>query len=165
MVNIYNFQVSRNLFRWTKEVSYADYYERALTNGVLGIQRGTEPGLMIYMLPLGKGVSKAVTYHGWGTPYDSFWCCYGTGKTLFNHCYIVLVRKTDKTLSVLFVCLCLQVLNLSQNWETLYIFKKMENLQLCMSYSIYQAHLIGSLLVLHYLRELNLLCHRILTCV
>ena len=82
MVNIYNFQVSRNLFRWTKEVSYADYYERALTNGVLGIQRGTEPGLMIYMLPLGKGVSKAVTYHGWGTPYDAFWCCYGTGNFL-----------------------------------------------------------------------------------
>ena len=35
-------QVSRHLFKWTKEVSYADYYERALTNGVLSIQRGTE---------------------------------------------------------------------------------------------------------------------------
>ncbi|KAH0936816.1 hypothetical protein HID58_004277 [Brassica napus] len=77
-------KVSRNLFRWTKEVSYADYYERALTNGVLGIQRGTEPGKMIYMLPLGKGVSKAVTYHGWGTPYDAFWCCYGTGIESFS---------------------------------------------------------------------------------
>ncbi|KAJ0230718.1 Proline-tRNA ligase [Hirschfeldia incana] len=77
-------KVSRNLFRWTKEVSYADYYERALTNGVLGIQRGTEPGRMIYMLPLGKGVSKAVTYHGWGTPYDAFWCCYGTGVESFS---------------------------------------------------------------------------------
>ncbi|KAH0895748.1 hypothetical protein HID58_045316, partial [Brassica napus] len=77
-------KVSRNLFRWTKEVSYADYYERALTNGVLGIQRGTEPGRMIYMLPLGKGVSKAVTYHGWGTPYDAFWCCYGTGIESFS---------------------------------------------------------------------------------
>ncbi|KAL6505341.1 hypothetical protein OROGR_025158 [Orobanche gracilis] len=29
-----------------------DYYERALTNGVLGIQRGREPGVMILMLPL-----------------------------------------------------------------------------------------------------------------
>ncbi|MDG2769894.1 glycoside hydrolase family 127 protein, partial [Vibrio parahaemolyticus] len=69
---------SRHLFRWTKEVSYADYYERALTNGVLSIQRGTDPGVMIYMLPLGLGVSKAKTYHSWGTPFDSFWCCYGT---------------------------------------------------------------------------------------
>lgn len=72
-------QVSRNLFRWTKEVSYADYYERALTNGVLGIQRGTNPGVMIYMLPQGRGVSKAKSWHGWGTKFESFWCCYGTG--------------------------------------------------------------------------------------
>ncbi|NMR85462.1 hypothetical protein HKB06_06610 [Vibrio parahaemolyticus] len=69
-------KVSRHLFKWTKEVSYADYYERALTNGVLSIQRGTDPGVMIYMLPLGLGVSKAKTYHSWATPFDSFWCCY-----------------------------------------------------------------------------------------
>nr|TKS03800.1 hypothetical protein D5086_0000149460 [Populus alba] len=52
-------KVSRHLFRWTKEMAYADYYERALTNGVLGIQRGTEPGVMIYMLPQHPGSSKA----------------------------------------------------------------------------------------------------------
>ncbi|KAL0864298.1 hypothetical protein Bca101_043416 [Brassica carinata] len=47
-----------------------------LTNGVLGSQRGTEPGvMMMYMLP---GVFKAVTFHGCGTPSDAFWCCYGT---------------------------------------------------------------------------------------
>ncbi|KAK6235625.1 Beta-L-arabinofuranosidase [Theobroma cacao] len=77
-------KVSRHLFRWTKEVAYADYYERALTNGVLGIQRGTEPGVMIYMLPQGRGVSKATSYHKWGTPFDSFWCCYGTGIESFS---------------------------------------------------------------------------------
>ncbi|KAH8512479.1 hypothetical protein H0E87_005941 [Populus deltoides] len=65
-------KVSRHLFRWTKEMAYADYYERALTNGVLGIQRGTEPGVMIYMLPQYPGSSKAKSYHGWGTSYDSF---------------------------------------------------------------------------------------------
>ncbi|KAK9032498.1 hypothetical protein V6N11_056758 [Hibiscus sabdariffa] len=77
-------KVSRHLFRWTKEVAYADYYERALTNGVLGIQRGMEPGVMIYMLPQGRGVSKAVSFHKWGTPFDSFWCCYGTGIESFS---------------------------------------------------------------------------------
>ncbi|KAF1897426.1 hypothetical protein Lal_00035131 [Lupinus albus] len=77
-------KVSRHLFRWTKEASYADYYERALTNGVLSIQRGTDPGVMIYMLPLGLGVSKGKTYHSWGTPFDSFWCCYGTGIESFS---------------------------------------------------------------------------------
>ena len=60
-------------------MAYADYYERALTNGVLSIQRGTEPGVMIYMLPQGRGVSKAGGFHGWGTKNDTFWCCYGTG--------------------------------------------------------------------------------------
>ncbi|GMN26437.1 hypothetical protein TIFTF001_001291 [Ficus carica] len=77
-------KVSRHLFRWTKEVVYADYYERALTNGVLSIQRGTDPGIMIYMLPLGRGASKAKSFHGWGTPFDSFWCCYGTGTESFS---------------------------------------------------------------------------------
>jgi DUF1680 family protein len=79
-VNLCHIQISRNLFRWTKEISYADYYERALINGVLSIQRGTDPGVMIYMLPQAPGHSKAVSYHGWGTKYDSFWCCYGTGN-------------------------------------------------------------------------------------
>lgn len=77
-------KVSRNLFRWTKEIAYADYYERALINGVLSIQRGTDPGVMIYMLPQAPGRSKAVSYHGWGTKYDSFWCCYGTGIESFS---------------------------------------------------------------------------------
>ncbi|KAL9458778.1 hypothetical protein AB3S75_007619 [Citrus x aurantiifolia] len=77
-------KVSRHLFRWTKEMVYADYYERALTNGVLSIQRGTEPGVMIYMLPLGRGDSKAKSYHGWGTRFSSFWCCYGTGIESFS---------------------------------------------------------------------------------
>ncbi|KAL8262958.1 hypothetical protein R6Q59_024307 [Mikania micrantha] len=77
-------KVSRNLFRWTKEIAYADYYERALTNGVLSIQRGKEPGIMIYMLPLGPGKSKATGYHKWGTKFDSFWCCYGTGIESFS---------------------------------------------------------------------------------
>ncbi|KAJ3679039.1 hypothetical protein LUZ60_017050 [Juncus effusus] len=77
-------KISRNLLRWTKEVTYADYYERALINGVLSIQRGTEPGVMIYMLPQGPGSSKAVSYHGWGNKFNSFWCCYGTGIESFS---------------------------------------------------------------------------------
>ncbi|KAG2607244.1 hypothetical protein PVAP13_4NG180922 [Panicum virgatum] len=76
-------KVSRHLFRWTKEIAYADYYERALIPGVLSIQRGRDPGVMIYMLPQSPGSSKARSYHKWGTPYDSFWCCYGTGIESF----------------------------------------------------------------------------------
>ncbi|KAF3956734.1 hypothetical protein CMV_018169 [Castanea mollissima] len=77
-------KVSHHLFTWTKEMAYTDYFERALTNGVLGIQKGTEPGMMINMLPQGHGVSKARRYHGWGPKNDSFWCCYGTGIESFS---------------------------------------------------------------------------------
>ncbi|GJM90504.1 hypothetical protein PR202_ga06790 [Eleusine coracana subsp. coracana] len=52
-------KISRNLFRWRKSIEYADYYERALINGVLSIQRGSDPGVMIYMLPQAPGRSKA----------------------------------------------------------------------------------------------------------
>ncbi|XP_039124752.1 uncharacterized protein LOC120261113 [Dioscorea cayenensis subsp. rotundata] len=77
-------KVSRNLFRWTKEIAYADYYERALTNGVLSIQRGREPGVMLYLLSLEPGKSKKDNSHGWGTQFESFWCCYGTAIESFS---------------------------------------------------------------------------------
>ena len=84
-----NFSGLTHLFTWAKKVSYADYCERALTNGVLSIQRGTEPGVVIYMLPQGRGVSKAKTYFGWGTKFDSFWCCYGTGEPMLCPSYFI----------------------------------------------------------------------------
>ncbi|KAJ6340975.1 hypothetical protein OIU78_009201 [Salix suchowensis] len=36
------------------------------------------------MLPQHPGSSKGKSYHGWGTLYDSFWCCYGTGIESFS---------------------------------------------------------------------------------
>jgi hypothetical protein len=78
-------KIYRNIFRWTKAVEYADYYERAWINGVLCIQRGSYPGVMTYMLPLAPGWSKVVTYHGWGTKYDLFWGCYRTGIEFFSN--------------------------------------------------------------------------------
>ncbi|RCV22382.1 hypothetical protein SETIT_4G216100v2 [Setaria italica] len=65
-------KVSRHLFRWTKEVAYVDYYERALINGVLSIQRGRDPGVMIYMLTQGPGSSKARSSQGWELRIESF---------------------------------------------------------------------------------------------
>lgn len=73
-------------------MAHADYYERALTNGVLGIQRGREPGIMIYFLPMNPGGSKAISGQGgWGNQFDSFWCCYGTGcggRLQFTTCWL-----------------------------------------------------------------------------
>nr|GMD17792.1 uncharacterized protein LOC109235257 isoform X2 [Ipomoea batatas] len=47
-------------------------------------RRGTDIGVMIYMLPLRPGGSKAHSSDGWGTKFDSFWCCYGTGIESFS---------------------------------------------------------------------------------
>ncbi|CAL0334122.1 unnamed protein product [Lupinus luteus] len=108
-------KVSRHLFRWTKEVSYADYYERALTNGVLSIQRGTDPGVMIYMLPLGRGVSKARTGHSWGTPFDSFWCCYGTGIESFSKLGDSIYFEDGGNQPALYI---IQYISSSFNWKS-----------------------------------------------
>ena len=44
-------------------MAYADYYnKRALTNGVLNIQRCNEPGIMTYMLPQEDGSSKVALF-------------------------------------------------------------------------------------------------------
>jgi len=60
------------LLRWTGRGEYADYWERNLYNGLLAQQHpGT--GMVSYFLPLQAGAAKK-----WGTPTDSFWCCYGT---------------------------------------------------------------------------------------
>ena len=39
---------------------------------------------MIYMMPLGAGVSKErANWAGFGPPDGAFWCCYGTGVESF----------------------------------------------------------------------------------
>ncbi|KAL1298410.1 hypothetical protein AAHE18_18G031500 [Arachis hypogaea] len=108
-------KVSRNLFRWTKEISYADYYERALTNGVLSIQRGTEPGVMLYYLPQGPGASKAISKFGWGTQFNSFWCCYGTGIESFSKLGDSIYFEEEGKNPSLYI---IQYISSSLNWKS-----------------------------------------------
>jgi hypothetical protein len=77
------------LLRWTGDVTYADYWERNLVNGILAQQCGPEPeyeeslsmfqrpelprGMIAYFLPLHAGGFKR-----WGRPTEDFWCCHGT---------------------------------------------------------------------------------------
>jgi uncharacterized protein len=60
------------LTRWTGDVSYADYWERNLHNGILA-QQHPDTGLIAYFLPLQAGASKQ-----WGSATDDFWCCHGS---------------------------------------------------------------------------------------
>ena len=73
-----------DLFRSTRLPQYADFIERLQLNGVLGTQRGTQPGQMLYFYPLGTGVSKKeaginLGTSGWSHPTQYFSCCMGTG--------------------------------------------------------------------------------------
>jgi DUF1680 family protein len=70
-------KLTRELFTWNPEAKLADYYERALFNGILPTQDpGT--GMTMYYVPMASGWYKTFC-----TPRDSFWCCTGTG--IENH--------------------------------------------------------------------------------
>jgi DUF1680 family protein len=69
----YNMQkLTRLLFGWTADARLADYYERTLYNGILGVQHPTD-GDKLYYLPLASGYWKL-----FGTPGQDFWCCTGS---------------------------------------------------------------------------------------
>ncbi len=70
---VYNMiRLADYLFRWTGDVSYADYIERNIYNGILA-QQNPETGMVAYFLPLQAGSKKI-----WGSPTKDFWCCHGT---------------------------------------------------------------------------------------
>ncbi len=76
--NTYNMlKLTRHLFCWQAGVAYVDYYERALYNHILASQNPGS-GMFCYFIPLKPGAFKE-----YSDPYDSFWCCVGTGME--NH--------------------------------------------------------------------------------
>ncbi|KAL2456251.1 Uncharacterized protein Fot_56980 [Forsythia ovata] len=99
-------------------MAYADYYEQALTNGVLSIQRGRDPGVIIYMPPLHHGGSKAQSYHGWRTKYDSFGCCYGTGIEPFSKLGDSICFENEGHTPALYI---IQYVSSSLDWKTTHI--------------------------------------------
>lgn len=66
-------KLTRHLFCWDANAKYADYYERALYNHILG-QQDPQSGMVAYFLPMLPGAHKV-----YSTPENSFWCCVGTG--------------------------------------------------------------------------------------
>lgn len=76
--NTYNMlKLTKMLFMNEPTAEMADYYERAMYNHILASQN-PEDGMTTYMMPLRSGCAK-----GFSDPYDSFWCCTGTGME--NH--------------------------------------------------------------------------------
>jgi DUF1680 family protein len=69
----YNMQkLTRLVYGWTADPRLADYYERTLYNGILGVQHPAD-GDKLYYLPLESGYWKL-----FGTPLHDFWCCTGS---------------------------------------------------------------------------------------
>lgn len=66
-------KLARHLFCRTADESIADYYERALLNQILG-QQDPQSGMVHYFQPMLSG-----SYKVYSTPWNSFWCCVGSG--------------------------------------------------------------------------------------
>jgi DUF1680 family protein len=71
-------KLTRHVFGWTADPRCADYYERALFNGILGTQHPAD-GMTLYYVPLASGYWKL-----FGLPLHAFWCCTGTGLESFS---------------------------------------------------------------------------------
>ncbi len=70
---VYNMvRTAEYLYRWTGDVRYADYIERAIYNGFLA-QQNKHTGMPTYFLPMAPGSRKT-----WGNRTRDFWCCFGT---------------------------------------------------------------------------------------
>lgn len=77
--NTYNMlKLTRQLFMLDGNYKYLDYYEHALYNHILASQDPDMPGCVTYYTSLLPGSFKQ-----YSTPFDSFWCCVGTGME--NH--------------------------------------------------------------------------------
>lgn len=75
---VYNMlKLTRLLLMQDPQGAYADYFERALYNSILGSQ-DPDSGMVTYFQGARPGYMKLYC-----TPVDSFWCCTGTGME--NH--------------------------------------------------------------------------------
>lgn len=93
--NTYNMlKLSRELFKITGEKKYLDFYENTFINAILSSQN-PETGMSMYFQPMATGYFKV-----YSTPFDSFWCCTGTGMENFTKCNDSIYFKTEDTVYV-----------------------------------------------------------------
>jgi DUF1680 family protein len=87
-------KLARHLFGWSADLRLMDYYERALFNHRLGTIN-PEDGGMMYYLPLASGYWKT-----FGKPFDSLWCCTGTGSEEYGKLTDTIYFHDDDSLYV-----------------------------------------------------------------
>ena len=93
--NTYNMlKLSRELFKITGDIRYADFYENTFLNAIMSSQN-PETGMTMYFQPMATGFFKV-----YSTPFDSFWCCTGTGMENFTKCNDSIYFHTDDTVYI-----------------------------------------------------------------
>ena len=70
-------KLARHLFGQQPDAKVFDYYERLMLNVRYGTQ--DRNGMLMYYVPLQPGMYKT-----FGTPFDAFWCCTGTGSEEYS---------------------------------------------------------------------------------
>lgn len=70
-------KLSDYAFSWTGDERWAGEYEKRFVNAVMA-QQNPDDGMFIYNLNLKQGAQKE-----FGTPDNTFWCCYGSGTEAF----------------------------------------------------------------------------------
>ena len=94
--NTYNMlKLSKELFELTKERKYADFYESTYLNAILSSQN-PETGMTTYFQPMASGYFKV-----YSTPYDSFWCCTGSGMENFTKLHEGAVYRDENTMYII----------------------------------------------------------------
>ncbi|MNM04579.1 Non-reducing end beta-L-arabinofuranosidase [compost metagenome] len=77
--NTYNMlKLTRELFKITGDVKYADFYENTYINAILSSQH-PDTGMTMYFQPMATGYFKV-----YSSPFEHFWCCTGTGMESFT---------------------------------------------------------------------------------
>lgn len=95
--NSYNMlKLSRELFKITHDSKYMDFYETTYYNSILSSQN-PETGMTTYFQPMATGYFKV-----YGTPWDKFWCCTGSGMENFTKLGDTIYMKDDNALYVNF---------------------------------------------------------------
>lgn len=93
--NSYNMlKLTKYLFLITKESKYREFYERTFLNSILSSQN-PKTGMTTYFQPMATGFFKV-----YGTPFDRFWCCTGTGMENFTKLTEGIYYKDDSRLYI-----------------------------------------------------------------
>ena len=93
--NTYNMlRLTKMLYQTSGEVSYMDYYERALYNHILSTINPIQGGF-VYFTPMRSG-----HYRVYSQPQTSFWCCVGSGMENHARYGEMIYAHKDKNLYV-----------------------------------------------------------------